>query len=267
MSGNKKKRKKKKVVIKKRFYVMCLIFLLLIGTGVFFAAKAIVNVVSMNAPDDGGSVSQDKDAGAASDSQTQDSQTQDSQAGEEDKDKAVGTGNDSAAFAGVQPAVMTEEPAAEGEDGQDSEPVLTQEQQIRKAVLSSWYINPLGQKRETIEQSFGKLIRYENWGGGIYYHSKFAETMYITYDGQMGEDGLPAQESVCTSVSIVMKRIQEFEEFKPSSVWGAVNEDKSGEGWSGYFYSVLIKDNINLIVYCNEDGNVNQDTHIIVRSV
>lgn len=262
MSGNKKKRKKKKVVIKKRFYVMCLIFLLLIGTGVFFAAKAIVNVVSMNAPDDGVSVSRDKDSGAASDSQTQDSQ-----AGEEDPAKAVSTGKDSAAFAGVQPAVMTEEPADESEDGQEGEPVLTQEQQIRKAVLSSWYINPLGQKRETIEQSFGKLIRYENWGGGIYYHSKFAETMYITYDGQTGEDGLPAQESVCTSVSIVMKRIQEFEEFKPSSVWGEVNEGKSGEGWSGYFYSVLIKDSINLIVYCDEDGNVNQDTHIIVRSV
>ena len=144
---------------------------------------------------------------------------------------------------------------------------MTQEQQIRKAVLSSWYINPLGQRRETIEQTFGKLIRYENWSGGIYYHSKFAETMYITYDGNLGEDKLPAQDSVCTSVSIVMKRIMEFEEFKPSSVWGNVNNDKSGEGWTDYFYSIMIKDNINLIVYCDEEGNVNQDTHIIVRSI
>ncbi|MDO4482647.1 MAG: hypothetical protein Q4C14_08030 [Bacillota bacterium] len=265
MSGNKKRRRKKKVVVKKRFYVFCLIFLLLIGTGIYFAAKAIVNVVSMNSPDAGKTVTQEKEP--VKDSDVQGQEGKDASDTSDGADNTVTDSGKSSVFSGVQPAVMTEDPAEETVDGQEGGAALTQEQQIRKAVLSSWYINPLGQRRETVEQSFGKLIRYEEWGGGIYYHSKFAETMYITYDGNLGEDKLPEQDSVCTSVSIVMKRIMEFEEFKPSSVWGNVNKDKSGEGWSDYFYSIMIKDNINLIVYCDEEGNVNQDTHIIVRTV
>lgn len=173
---------------------------------------------------------------------------------------------------GIQPVPMikdVEEESGDGTEGDTEKEVVpaTVEEQIRDAVLASWYVSPLGQRRTTIEDTFGKLTRYENWNGGIYYHTKFAETMYITYDGINGEDGLPAADSVCTSVSIALKKIIDVEEFKPSAVWGDFHKDKSGYGWTDNFYSILIKNDMKLIVYCDEEGNVNKETHIIVEQV
>ncbi|MBE6020712.1 MAG: hypothetical protein E7228_03075 [Clostridiales bacterium] len=245
----KKSRRKKKVVIKKRFYVFCLIFLLLIGSGVYFGAKAVINAVSDNPSSE--QVSSEE---AANDKPENDKP--------EKKDPAMDDG--------IQPAVMfndEESEDGEGSSSDDEDAPVSIEEQIRDAVLTSWHVSPLGQRRITVEDTFGKLTRYENWNGGIYYHTKFAETMYITYDDKKGEDGLPSEESVCTSVSIALKKIIEVEDFKPSAVWGDFHKDKSGYGWTDHFYSVLIKDGIKLIVYCDEEGNVNKETHIIVEKV
>ncbi|MBR6700543.1 MAG: hypothetical protein IKL72_02310 [Firmicutes bacterium] len=251
--ANKSRKRKKKVVIKKRFYVFCLIFIILIGSGVYFGAKAVINAFS-DAPA-GEQTSADPGKGSAD---------------KADEGTEVQGKKDPAMDDGVQPAVMFSD--AEGEEGEGNDPgdedaQLSVEEQIREAVLTSWYVSPLGQRRVTVEDIFGKLTRYEKWNGDIYYHTKFAETMYVTYDGQNGEDGLPIADSVCTSVSIALKKIIEVEEFKPSAVWGDFHKDKSGYGWTDHFYSVLIKNDIKLIIYCDEEGNVDKETHIIVEKV
>lgn len=241
-----KKRKKSRVVIKKRFYVICLIFILLLGTGIYFGVKAIGGLI------DGG------------EKETVSAQKQNAdEKGEQTVQKKPGDGEDS-----VTPAVMFREPSADGDDEGETDVPDTLEYQIRDNILASWYISPLGQRRSTIESSFGALSRFEDWNGGIYYHVKFAETMYITYDGQLGEDKLPVADSVCQSVSIALEKMMQFEPFKPDpAVWGEVHSDKSGEGWTDHYYSILIQNGVKLTVYCDADGTVSQNTHIVVGMV
>ena len=141
------------------------------------------------------------------------------------------------------------------------------EYKICEAIISDWHISPLTQTKDVIVGTFGDIYRYEDWNGGIYYHKSFPETMYITYNGDV-KGKQPASGAICDSVSICIKNIIQFEPFLPDSdVWGKVNKTKSDEGWTQYFYSLMIKSGVNLIVYCDKDGNVDQETHIIVRKV
>lgn len=254
---------KKKVVIKKRFFVFCIIFVLLIAAIIFLSVKTIHNVMMMNNNSD------QVTATLETDSSESGGDTGNNDAGDTTAETAsTSSGSSTADENGYQPAIMTQDPVSDQLD-EEGNPVavnLTQEQQIRAAILGSWYISPIAQTREYVESVFGKLIRYEDWNGGAYYHRGFPETMYVNYRGDKGEDDLPTMDSICCTVSIVMKRIIEFEEFKPNSaVWGEVHEDPSGEGWSNYYYYILIKDNLTLKVYCDKDGNIDKETHIIVH--
>ncbi len=253
---------KKKVVIKKRFFIFCIIFVLLIAAIIFLSVKTVHNVMMMNNGGEQVTATADTDASEQSED-TGNDDTGDTTA----ETASTSSGSSTADENGYQPAIMTQDPASEvDEDGNPVEVNLTQEQQIRAAILGSWYISPVAQTREYVESVFGKLTRYEDWNGGAYYHRGFPETMYVNYRGDKGEDDLPTMDSICCTVSVVMKRIIEFEEFKPdAAVWGDVHEDPSSEGWSNYYYYILIKDNMTLKVYCDKDGNINKETHIVVH--
>ena len=89
----------------------------------------------------------------------------------------------------------------------------------------------------------------------------------VRYAGKKGSDGMPGDEAVCTEVSVALEQILEFEPFAPNEKFGTMHKDNGDYGWTDYYYSLLIQKGINLVIYCEDDGTVNQETHIIVRQV
>lgn len=250
---------KKKVRIKKRFFVLAAAFALVAALIVFCAVKIIINVM--------GPAGEDKDETPP------------------DPNSVEAVVNVNEVYDSADPALMYspvgddsmgQSDEGEKDDGsvdskESAEPEdlsgYSIEYKICSDIISNWQISPLTQTEEVVEQSFGDLTRYEEWGGGIYYHKGFPETMYISYGGNV-IDNKPQPDAICDAVSVCLKSIIQFDEFTPNtSAWGEIHEDKSGEGWTDYFYSLLIKQGVNLIVYCDEDGTVDQETHIIVRKV
>ena len=267
---------KRPVRVKKRFYFFVILLILLVAVGGYFGVKALVTHVVPSAmdkihPSSGQEISDDANVKETSsgdhitdyDSVPMAEMILDDLGTEETKIKVIDTGE--------------EEGEGSGEDGEKTETVtdentidlakLPMPERIRAAVLSSWYISPLGQNRATIEESFGVLNKYEDWADGIYYHKGFPDSMYISYKGKIGSDGFPNDEAVCTAVSVALKQIIEFEDFEPGEAWGAIHRDEGDFGWTDQYYSILIQRGINLIVYCAPDGSVNQETHILVRQV
>ncbi|GEM_PF-2526001 len=263
--NNTAKNGKKKPAVKKRFYVFVAVFILLLAALVAFSIKTAVNLVMIY------SDKQDTQNKKVTTEQAKDPA---GSSGDEKQNKADNTDSADGGTVtledeyGNSPAVMTTDPVSDSVDEQGN-PVynnLSQEQQIRTAILSSWYMYPLGQQRSVVEIVFGKLIRYENWNERIYYHRGFPDTMYVTYDEQLGDDGLPMSTSICTGVNIALEKIIGFESFTPGSdVWGKVHKDESGKGWTDYYYYVLIRDNLTMKVYCDKNGAVQQSSHVKVN--
>lgn len=262
-SRKKASKNKKKVVIKKRFYVMILAFAVVLALIVFCAVKIITNVMGPSAndkdevPEDPNSVEAVVNVNEVYDSADPAlmySPVGEDSEGKDDEDKKDGESDD------------PDDKDGKGDKPEDASK-YSMEYQICTEIISNWQISPLTQTEEVVAQTFGELTRYEDWAGGIYYHKGFPETMYVSYGGNVIDDK-PQSDAICDAVSVCLKSIIQFEEFTPNpSVWGEIHEDKSGEGWTDYFYSLLIREGVNLIVYCDEDGSVDQETHIIVRKV
>lgn len=235
----KRKQKRKKYKIKKRFIVIVVLGVAIVAAAVFgmvYAALYLLNT--------------DKDVKDA------------------DPNSVESVINENEVFDAAKPA-MVYDPEDDGTKTKKPGEILNMQMEYRipETIISDWHISPLTQTKDIIEATFGELYRYEDWNGGIYYHKGFPDTMYITYNGDV-KGRQPAPDAICDSVSICIKNIIEFEPFRPdSSIWGKVNKTKSEEGWTKYFYSLMIKSGVNLIVYCDEDGNIDQETHIIVRKV
>lgn len=266
---NIRKKGKKKHVVKKRFYVFLTVFILLIAALIVFSIKTAVNLVMIysakpETQNNEVTTEQAKDPGGEAEEQSQD-ETDSNTDNADSADEGTATLEDEY---GNTPAVMTTDPVSDSVDEQGN-PVynnLSQEQQIRNAILTGWYMYPLGQQRSTVEIVFGKLIRYEDWNGRIYYHRGFPDTMYVTYDEQLGDDGLPLSTSICTGVNIALEKMIGFEPFTPGAdTWGKVYKDESGKGWTDYYYYVLIRDNLTMKVYCDKDGVVRQSSHVKVK--
>ena len=276
--GRGKRRRKRPVRIKKRFYFFVLLLILIVAVGGFFGVRALVNNVIPGFMDKVHHVT-------GSDKIDEDTEVKETGSGEKMSDYDSVTMQqmilDDLGTEDTQLKVINSEASKEDgetQEGEDSgETVvdentidlaqLPMEERIRAAVLSSWYISPLGQNRATIEESFGVLNKYEKWAGGIYYHKGFPDSMYVRYAGKKGSDGMPGDEAVCTEVSVALEQILEFEPFAPNEKFGTMHKDNGDYGWTDYYYSLLIQKGINLVIYCEDDGTVNQETHIIVRQV
>ncbi len=239
---SKRSRNSKKYKIKKRFIIFIVIIIAIVAAAGFFGVKGVINLIN-----------EDKAAKTAV-----------------DKNSPEAVINENEVFDSADPVMLASDIAIDEDDiGKSGDAALStvMEYRICQAIISDWHISPLTQTKAVIEGMFGELYRYEDWNGGIYYHRGFPETMYITYNGDV-KGSQPAADAICDSVSICLKYIIEFEAFQPDpNIWGKVNKTKSDEGWTKYFYSLTIKDGVNLIVYCDKDGNIDQETHIIVRKV
>ena len=278
--GSRNRRQKRPVRLKKRFYVFALLLILIIAVGGYFGVKALVNNVVPSLMD---RFHHTTEAGQVE----EDTEVKETESGDKISDYDSVTMErmilDDLGTPDTQIKVINSGATEEGEgeesgEGQQTEAAATDEntvdlaklpneEKIRAAVLSSWYISPLGQDRATIEESFGVLNKYEDWAGGVYYHKGFPDSMYIMYKGKNGRDGMPGEDAVCTGVSVALEQIIEFDPFIPNEKWGSMHKDNGDFGWTDYYYSLLIQKGINLIVYCEADGTVNQQTHIIVRQV
>ena len=281
--GRRNRRNKRPVRIKKRFYIFALLLILIIAVGGYFGVKALVNNVVPSLMDkfhhttEAGQIEEDTDVKETEsgdkisdyDSVSMERMILDDLGTPDTQIKVINSGD-----------TEEGEEAKEGEEGEGQQTETTatdentidlaklpNEEKIRAAVLSSWYISPLGQDRATIEESFGVLNKYEDWAGGVYYHKGFPDSMYIMYKGKNGRDGMPGEDAVCTGVSVALEQIIEFDPFIPNEKWGSMHKDNGDFGWTDYYYSLLIQKGINLIVYCEADDTVNQQTHIIVRQV
>ena len=276
--NRRKKGRKRPVRLKKRFYFFIILLILLVAVGGFFGVRALVNNVIPGAMD---KIHQ----ATGSDKIDEDTEVKETGSGDRLSDYDSVTMEkmilDDLGTEDTQLKVINSEAVEEGDESGEGEgsgetvvdentidlAQLPMEERIRAAVLSSWYISPLGQNRATIEESFGVLNKYEKWAGGIYYHKGFPDSMYVRYKGKTGSDGMPGENAVCTEVSVALEQILQFEPFAPNEKFGTMHKDNGDYGWTDYYYSLLIQKGINLIIYCEDDGTVNQETHIIVRQV
>lgn len=227
MANKRRRKKKRKVRFKKRFYFFCLLAVVIIVALVFFGIRGIVHIVSGD---------------KAGDNVVEQVETDNIKSMED--------------LLAVQSAKMI--------PSEDDENADTPEGELVDSVLNSYYITNLGKTREEIEEHYGKLVRSEEWNGTIYYHKGFSDTMYVTYKGSLGKDNYPVMEAECTSLSIAWSYIKKFDSFIPNkSLWGTVHVDDNSLD-EGYFYSIQIKDDVKLIAYCDKDGKITEDSHIIM---
>lgn len=236
--------RRKKRVVKKRFYVFCLIAALLVVLIAYFGIKAL---------------------------------------GNNDKDPA-GTPNNTPTPAGINapdgegdsenpPEQQGGEPGegGEGTEGEDAGASLLNndvnyDRTVETAVLSNYYISVISQKQSYVLEEFGAITKTENWNGGIYFHKKFPSNMWVSYTGSYGDDGTPTADSICTAVAISIDKIMpEVQTFRPEN-WGEFELDATGTGWTDYFYNVALGSGLRMLVYCDAEGTVGADSHIMITT-